>query len=145
MKKHRSTIALLLLACLGLSLALQQERVSLNASEEALQVLINGHDTKLKPIESNGVLYLPLTFPVEEGKSVWQVKVNFDKTKNRVTIEKIKAGEKYREKTKCDRCTATGKCQACYPSGSGSSANGGTCNICDGTGKCQKCDGNKEY
>ena len=39
----------------------------------------------------------------------------------------------------CSRCSDTKKCQACYPAGSGLTANGLPCPICSGTGRCQTC------
>lgn len=131
--------------CLGLAVFTQRDRLMSLAKEAALKILINNKESTLQPLESDGVLFVPLSFPVTEGKSSWQVSLDYDKNAKTVTIQKVKNRQKVREKTKCSRCSGTGKCQACYPAGSGETASGGTCGICDGTGKCFYCDGKGEY
>jgi hypothetical protein len=117
----------------------------LKAEEGVIKVFINKSPSTLKPLEADGRLYVPLSFPVEEGKGAWKVTIEYDKAKGIVNIEKAPAREKQRGDTKCSRCDGSKKCQACYPAGSGKNANDGTCSICDGTGKCQRCDGLGSY
>jgi hypothetical protein len=145
MKKQKNLLMLLLILSMTLFIVVLVQHFRLQADEAKLKVLINNSPTKLQPMESKGHLYIPLSFLMEEGKTVYQVKITYDKAKGTITIEKVRIGEKYREKTKCLRCDGTGKCQACYPAGSGENANGGSCSVCDGTGKCQRCNGEKEY
>lgn len=115
------------------------------ASEPAPKVTVNKASSFIKPIESEGTYYVPLSFPAIEGKSTWQVTVEYDKSGNIVKIEKVKVDNKVRGDTKCQRCNGTGDCQACYPAGSGKNINGDSCGICDGTKKCQYCNGKGNY
>ncbi len=134
-----------MLLCVFVFCAVHSKKICTWAAETALKIIVNNYESNLKPIESDGVLFVPLSFPVEEGKSTWEVSVEYDKTKGTVKIQKNKFKIKQREKTKCPRCTGSKKCQACYPAGSGKTATDKSCPVCDGTGKCFYCDGKGEY
>lgn len=115
------------------------------AAEEAYKVFLNNSPSTMKPVDEKGTLFVPLNFPVEEGKTNWTVAVEYDNASRTVRIQKTKVKQKLRGDTKCNRCDGSGKCQACYPAGSGKNISDGTCNACDGTGKCFYCDGKGKY
>jgi len=115
------------------------------AAEQALKVFINDSPSSVKPVDEKGTLFVPLNFPVEQGKTSWTVTVDYDKASGTVKIQKGQVKQKLRGDTKCNRCSGSGKCQACYPAGSGKNINDGACNACDGNGKCFYCDGKGDY
>ncbi|MDQ7824544.1 MAG: hypothetical protein RDV48_17205 [Candidatus Eremiobacteraeota bacterium] len=115
------------------------------AKEGGLKITVNNAPSEITPLESGGTLLVPLSFPIEEGKSTWTVTMEYDKAKGTLNIQKTLYKEKLRGDTKCQRCDGTGKCQACYPAGSGKNAVGNPCYICDGTGKCFYCNGEGKY
>jgi hypothetical protein len=120
--------------------------MSLLAKDKALKVLINGKEVDLKPLESGDTVMIPLHFPLQDGESTWQVTMDYNKDKGTVTINKALTREKLRGDTICPRCGGNGRCQSCYPAGSGRNINGtGPCYGCDGTGKCFYCNGNGSY
>ena len=120
--------------------------MSLLAKDKTLKVLINDKEVELKPMESAGTMMIPLHFPLQDGESTWQVTMDYNKDKGTVTIKKALTREKLRGDSICPRCGGNGRCQACYPAGSGRNITGsGPCYGCDGTGKCFYCNGNGSY
>jgi hypothetical protein len=116
------------------------------AKDQILKITLNGSPSTLKPLESGGQQFVPLSFPLDEGKTTYQVTVDYEKSSGTVKVMKTKAAPKLRgDKTKCPRCGGSGKCQACYPAGSGKNINDGSCSACDGNGKCFYCNGQGEY
>jgi hypothetical protein len=116
------------------------------AKDEPVKVIINGNPSQLQPVEAGGRLYLPLDFPLDQGKNNYKVTVEYDKVKGTVTVQKQIVRDKVRGDTECSRCSGKGKCQACYPAGSGKNISGdGACSACDGTGKCFYCNGKGSY
>ncbi|GEM_PF-1081899 len=118
---------------------------ALFAAEEAVKVFINNSPSAMKPVDEKGTLFVPLNFPVQEGKTNWTVTVEYDKSSRTVKIQKTQVKQKLRGDMQCSRCSGSGKCQACYPSGSGKNINDGPCNACDGNGKCWYCNGKGSY
>jgi len=115
------------------------------AEESLFKVIINGAESKLQPVESQSVQYVPLFFPLEDGNISYQINIECDNNKKIARIEKIKINKKLRGDHKCERCEGTGKCQACYPAGSGKNIQDNPCPVCDGTGKCTTCRGEGNY
>ncbi|MDQ7824546.1 MAG: hypothetical protein RDV48_17215 [Candidatus Eremiobacteraeota bacterium] len=140
---HRYGLILILLAVLAGALIFSLNGAAAKGKSPA--VFINSAASAIVPVESGGSLFLPLNFPLEEGKSTWTVTLDYNKEKGTVNVQKSLAKEKLRGDTKCSRCGGSGKCQSCYPAGSGKSINDGVCNGCDGNGKCFYCNGAGSY
>lgn len=140
------TAFLVLMMAGFVSLPDYHNNASLFAKDADIKVMINNAASQIKPLKSGDVYYVPLNFPLEEGKNTWQVTVEYDKTKNTVNVQKTLNKQKLRGDTICPRCGGNGRCQACYPPGSGRNISGnGSCSACDGSGKCFYCNGNGSY
>ncbi|MCE1245042.1 MAG: hypothetical protein LWY06_00190 [Firmicutes bacterium] len=112
------------------------------AKDTPLKVFFNDKPSQITPVESGGKMYIPVYLPVEKGETSWDIKTKFDPTSKTLKITRTKKGEKLRAgETPCDRCSTSGKCQACYPAGSGKNIQSDPCAVCNGTGKCQTCNG----
>lgn len=110
-----------------------------------LKVFVQNAPSSLKPVTIDGKMYLPVYFPVEKGKSTWQVTVNYDAAAKTVKVEKSLNAMKLRGDHKCERCNGDGKCQSCYPAGSEKNIQGDACPVCNGNGKCTMCNGEGSY
>jgi len=110
-----------------------------------LKIFVNDAPSQLKAIEVDGAEYVPLYFAAEPGKATYQVTVSYDAPSRTMKIEKIKKGKRFRGDHNCERCSGSGKCQACYPVGSGKSIQGEGCPVCNGSGKCTMCNGAGSY
>ncbi len=115
------------------------------AKDQLIKVFVNKAPSKVVPKQSGDKMYMPLSFPVEEGEQVWEVKMKYDPKAKTLNVEKVNRNRKLRGDTKCERCNGSGNCQACYPSGSGKNIQGDACPVCDGTGKCMYCNGKGSY
>lgn len=140
--------ALLLLAFLGfLAPSLTGAGMGLVAMAKSspLKVFVNEKPSSITPVEVDGARYMPLYFPVEPGAHAWEVTVSCDPAGKVVKIGKARKGETLRGDHKCDRCSGSGDCQACYPTGSGKNVNSEACPVCNGNGDCTMCNGNGSY
>lgn len=115
------------------------------AKDQVIKVFVNKAPSKVVPKKDGDKLYMPLSFPVEEGEQVWEVKMKYDPKTKTLNVEKVNKERKLRGDMKCERCNGSGNCQACYPSGSGKNIQGDACPVCDGTGKCMYCNGKGSY
>jgi len=125
-------VLLLLLAGAGLG----------QAAEAAIKVYFNGQATTIKTTEvTGGGHVVPVSFPVLEGESTWEVKLAYDPTTKELKIERKAIKPKVRGDDPCYYCSGGGKCQNCFPVGSGASASGATCGLCNGNARCAYCGG----
>jgi DnaJ-class molecular chaperone len=116
------------------------------AKEQAFKVTVNDKEVQITPVASGDMQVIPLSFPLEEGKSTWNVSIDYNKADRTIKIGKTMAREKLRDVTICSRCGGNGRCPSCYPAGSGRNISGtGPCYSCDGTGKCFYCNGYGSY
>jgi hypothetical protein len=116
------------------------------AKDSPFKVFFNDKPSQIVPVETAGKYYVPVYLPVEKGDSSWEISTKFDPATKTLKIKRLKKGEKLRiGEHPCDRCSESGKCQACYPAGSGKNIQNEPCAVCNGTGKCQTCNGNGKF
>lgn len=123
-------------------------------ADEAMSVYINGEKSELV-CEKKGDLYLlPLEFPFQEGNNNWEVVINYDKEAKKVDVEKkfhpmeeLLPVRGDNDPYICNLCSGSGKCQTCWPAGSGKSYGEGSdpCSTCGGNGKCWYCGGKGKW
>lgn len=149
MKKKTILIAILLTIVLtvGIFLAMPTgvKEFTARAGEKVMQIFINQKPSKVKVEKIGDKCYVPLYFPVEKGQQEYDLKVKYDPETKKVEITKTRKDRKMRGDGKCPICGGSGKCQHCYPVGSGDNTSGSPCNICNGTGDCQFCNGTGKY
>lgn len=137
------TIFLIVFFCLTLwmikSGAVTQ--VVAKAKKQVMKILVNDRESNIKPITVNGKKYIPLHFPLDKKEKTWEVSVKYDTKTDTVKIKKIIKGRKLRGDKDCHMCNGTGRCQECYPIGSGNNLQNDACPVCDGTGNCWYCNG----
>lgn len=132
MKRKLFVVLLLLLTGAGLG----------HAAEAAIKVFFNGQATTTKTIEVTGGGHIvPVYFPIQDGETTWEVKLAYDATAKELKIVRTPLKPKVRGDDPCYYCSGGGKCQNCFPVGSGASASGATCGLCNGNAKCSYCGG----
>jgi len=139
----RRTIILFLVLALLAATLVASGLATAWAKSSPLKIFINEKPSTVKATEVDGVPYVPVYFPAEKG--TYEIKVSFDKTTNTMRIEKKKDVPVLRGDHNCERCSGSGKCQSCYPVGSGKSIQDESCSVCNGTGSCGMCNGSGKY
>lgn len=113
-----------------------------HAAEAAIKVYFNGQATTAKTVEvTGGGRIVPVYFPIAEGETTYEVKLAYDSQLHELKIERKPLKPKIRGDEDCYYCSGSGKCQNCFPLGSGASASGATCGLCNGNAKCAYCGG----
>ncbi len=131
----------LLLALAALLLTLPLAPRALQAAEAAWKVLFNGKPSTTQVVEAGGRHFVPVTFPVDSGETVWEVTLKSDPSGRTVQILRQRKQPPRREEETCRICEGDGECHSCYPTGSGVNTAGLPCIVCNGSGECEYCRG----
>jgi hypothetical protein len=144
---RRTAITLIIvLALIGAAtLALRPDLTTAWANGTPLKIFFNDKPSNVKALEVDGVPYVPVYFPAEERESRWEITIARDQASNTVRITKTRTGPVLRGDHNCERCGGSGKCQSCYPVGSGKNIQDESCPVCNGSGNCGMCNGSGKY
>lgn len=139
LRVFRSGWMLLVLAGVLLSLPLAPR--ALQAAEAAWKVLFNGHPSKAQVVEVEGRHFVPVSFPLEAGETIWEVTLKTDPAGRTVQVLRQRKAPPRRADETCRICEGDGECHSCYPTGSGMNTAGLPCMVCNGSGECDYCRG----
>ena len=113
-----------------------------SAVEVNWPVYLNGTKTSLKAtVLKDGTILTPMSFPVGKDNQEYDLSIHADAKAHIVYVQRKPRAAKLRGDEKCYHCSGTGKCQQCYPEGSGLNTSGVSCQYCSATGKCWYCEG----
>ena len=110
-------------------------------AQDGYQLWVNGAVSKFHPQRVGDKTVVPLYFPAEKEEAEWTVKVRRDEKTKKIDVKMTPRRAKTRGDNPCHICLQTGKCQTCYPAGSGNNTSGAPDYMCTATGKCWYCGG----
>ena len=114
-------------------------------AEDGYQLWINGTLSKFHPIKVQDQIVVPLDFPAQVEEMEWSVSVRRDEKTRKVEVKMSPKRRTTRGENPCHVCIGSGKCQSCYPAGSGENTSGQPDYMCTGTGKCWYCKGEGKW
>jgi hypothetical protein len=114
-------------------------------ADDAYQLWVNGAHSRFAPINVQDQLVVPLNFPISQDDMEWTVSLHRDAKTHKVEVQMSPKRPKTRGDNQCHVCLGTGKCQSCYPAGSGNNTAGDPDYMCTATGKCWYCKGEGKW
>lgn len=123
-------------------------------SPSDLAVYVNDKETDIICLKKDETYLLPLELPFREGEGKWEIIINCSGENKKVDVRKIYHPPEEILETRgdeepwpCNSCSGTGKCQFCYPVGSGHTYfdDSPDCQWCNGSGKDWNCNGKGTY